>query len=236
MGPIWGFPSETCGQSRRSASVCGKILNERRMETHQKQLFLHAFNLSLMAITTIACITAAFERHLQFWGRYISVINLFIAVSQPQGLVDIFFNKALTSVCGDCPLSIISHKWGPETRSVHVCVCVCHCVCKWHMQSGCNFWLHAINAAGIQEWNEHISSSHWAVSHPHAVVPVCSVLFTRVHWLFPWCWIRIHFLLHQIHVTCHQQVIWNMQSLYYMLDSISSFFHPPFFCCCFLPL
>lgn len=34
----------------------------------------------------------------------------------------ILFNKALTSVCRDCPLSIISHKWGPETRSVCVCV------------------------------------------------------------------------------------------------------------------
>lgn len=33
MGPIWGFPLETRGRSRRSGSVdvCGEMVSERRM-------------------------------------------------------------------------------------------------------------------------------------------------------------------------------------------------------------
>ena len=60
-----------------------------------------------------------------------------------------------------------------------VCVCVCIIVSK-HTCSNThtNIWLHAISAPWTREWNEHISSSHWAASHPYRVIPAFSVSST----------------------------------------------------------
>lgn len=68
---IWGFPLETRGQSRRGGSadthvVRWSVREEWRHNTGRGSFYCIYFPLSLMTITSIACITATFERHLQF--------------------------------------------------------------------------------------------------------------------------------------------------------------------------
>ncbi len=116
-----------------------------------------------------------------------------------------------------------------DPECVCVCVCVCHCFCKQHthiLVTHTNIWLHAINAPWTRQWNEHISSCHWAACHPYQVIPVFSVLSTV--WLLFLPMIlntnAFFFAPADTYVTCHQQVIWTIRSLHYMVDFISSFF------------
>lgn len=150
------------------------------------------------------------------------MINLFIAFFQPRGLVGIFFNKTLTSVCWDCPLSIIFHKWGPETPS-SVCVCVCHCFCK-HTHTVIFGWMSSTHHEHRNETNTLAQVIEQPAAHTESYLYLTSRP-PRGCWFFPWYWILMHFFFcAPVHtrVTCHQQVIWNMRSLHYMVDFIPS--------------
>lgn len=65
-GPIWDFPLETCGQSRRGGSADSHVVRWSMTEEWRRIAGCIYFPLFFITVASIACIAAAFERHLQF--------------------------------------------------------------------------------------------------------------------------------------------------------------------------